>query len=83
MAKRKNDGRRWFDVTIKESYHHTYKVWAMDEQEADDLANDAVNNSLIDPTEDGAQTYDRETDVEPSTSKPKNGDRKIYPEEED
>jgi len=64
---KKTDNRKWYEVTITESYHATYKILATDEHEADDIANELVNNGVIDPTNDGGDSYDRETSVEPAT----------------
>lgn len=72
--------KRWFDVTIAESYHATYKVKATCPDEADDLANEAVNSGRIEPANDGDASYDREVSVEEG-DKPVKGDMII--EEED
>lgn len=56
-------GRKWFDVTVKVSYHHDYKVLAKDENDASDIVNDLLNCGSIEPEIDGNQSYDRELDV--------------------
>ena len=73
--------KRWFDVTITESYHATYKVKATCLAEADDLANEAVNSGQIDPTNDGDDSYDREVSVEEG-EKPVKGDMIIEKEDD-
>lgn len=51
--------KKWYDVTVVESYHATYKIKAGDMHEAEDIANELVNSEMVDPTADCPDSYER------------------------
>jgi len=55
--------KEWYDVTVTESYHATYKVLAEDQQEANDMIDNLINVGQIDPTNDEPGSYDRDVSV--------------------
>lgn len=60
FAEPKDDGKRWFKVDITETYHETCLVRAIDEFEAQEIADDLVGDDIIDPTATGE--YERSTE---------------------
>ena len=75
----KNDGKSWFEVTVRESYDQTYLVRALDHEEAQNTIDDLINREVLDPTENGE--YERSVDPYKTNRVPNDGE--TYWEDED
>lgn len=56
------DGRTWYAVTVKMSWHETYKVLAKDDAQVRDLVDRELCLERINPVEDNPGSYDCEID---------------------
>ena len=75
----KNDGKSWFEVTVRESYDQTYLVRALDHEEAQNTIDHLIDTEVLDPTEHGG--YERSVDPSEAGRVPNEGE--TYWEDED
>lgn len=75
----KDDGKSWFEVTVRESYDQTYLVRALDHEEAQNTVDELINREVLDPTENGE--YERSVDPYKTGRTPNHGEQ--YWEDED
>lgn len=66
-----DDGKHWFQVEVSETYHQTYVVRALDENDAADMINDLINEDEIDPSKDGE--YERSVNPFRMANEPSEG----------
>lgn len=55
--------KKYFDVTVKVSWHATYKVEAEDNHEASDIIDKLLTTEQVDPLVDDPESYDREIEM--------------------
>ena len=64
--------KKWFSVSVNETYTESYPVYAEDEEEATEIINNLINSDQIDPTDSG--NYDRDTTAYSVPHPPNDGD---------
>lgn len=59
----RNDTRKWFDVTVRQEWHATYKVLARDGRDAVEIADSLLCTGKIDPPRDDPESFDGGTEA--------------------
>lgn len=54
------DDRKWFEVTVEETYRRTFRVLALDETQAEEIMEDAINEGIATCDKGKGYSYERE-----------------------